>query len=114
MGYCEFYEQSCHKSRKERICECCEREIHIGDYYVNCRGKYEGEFFQRNLCLACEKAISAYCSDVENEFAYDDIYEYSKERVCYDCSKHYEDTCDESIMRCPKVEKYWLERDGGE
>lgn len=115
MSYMEFYSESCHQSRKERTCECCGKKIHIGDYYSNQRGKWEGEFFQRDLCLTCEKAISAFCSNVDSEFDYDEIREYTIERVCENCGKHYNDTCEEECtMWCPKVIKFWEEWDGAE
>ena len=115
MSYMDFYSESCHKSRKERTCECCGKEIHIGDYYVNQRGKWEREFFSRNLCLTCEKAILAFCSNVDNEFDYDEIHYYTVERVCEKCDKHYNDTCEEECtMWCPKVIKFWEEWDGAE
>ena len=115
MSYMEFYSESCHKSRKERTCECCGKKIHIGDYYNNQRGKFYGEFFQRDLCLTCKKVISAFCSDVDNEFCYDEIHEYSQERVCYNCPKHYNEECEEECTRwCPRVIKYWEEWDSAE
>lgn len=109
MSYLEFYSESRYKSRKERTCECCNNKINIGDYYSNQRGKWEGEFFQRDLCLTCANAISVFCSEVDNEFDYSEIEEDARERVCYDCDKHYDDTCEEECaMRCPKVKQYYV------
>lgn len=109
MSYMEFYSESRYKSRKERTCECCNSKINIGDNYSNQRGKWEGEFFQRDLCLTCANAISVFCSEVDDEFDYSEIEEDARERVCYDCDKNYDETCEEECaMRCPKVKQYYV------
>lgn len=115
MSHMEFFSESCHKSRKDRTCECCGKKIHIGDYYINQRGKWEHEFFSRDLCLICEKAISAFCSEVDNEFDYDEIHDYATQRVCNNCPELYNDECyEDCTMWCPKVIKYWEEWDSAE
>lgn len=75
---------------------------------MNRRGKWEGEFFQRDLCLTCAEAICVFCSEIDNEFDYDQIQEDAQERVCCKCDKHYNDTCEEEcIMWCPKVKQFY-------
>ena len=103
----EFYNESTHRARKERTCECCGKIIQAGELYTNQRGKYDGEFFTRDLCLPCEAILDRYCCEVDNEFTWDNVEEYAHECVCAKCQRYKDDDCDFSVFRCPNVQKHF-------
>lgn len=103
----EFYNESIHRARKARTCEGCAKTIQAGELYTNQRGKYEGEFFTRDLCLDCEAILNSYCCEVDNEFTWDDVEEYACNHVCWSCPKYADDDCDSATLRCPRVQKHF-------
>ena len=101
----EFYRHSTHVAKKEHICELCNESIPVGTLYSKECGKYDDEFFERKLHPICYEAVVAYCSDVDNEFTYEDVNEYITEQVCMICSNR--DKCIyPGIYYCPKVKRY--------
>lgn len=104
----EFYNESTHRARKERTCEGCGKVIQVGERYSNQRGKYDGDFFTRDLCLPCDTILANYCSEVDNEFNWDDVEEYAQECVCYKCQRYKDEDCDLPVLKCPKVQKHFL------
>jgi hypothetical protein len=103
----EFYNQSSHRSRRERVCEGCGKTIQVGETYVSQRGLYDGEFFTRALCVSCEEILDSYCCEIDNEFTWDDVEEYATECVCLKCQKYKDDDCDNATLRCPRVQKHF-------
>ena len=103
----EFYNESTHRSRKERTCECCGKTIQVGELYTNQRGKFDGDFFTRDLCLPCEAILDSYCIEVDNEYTWDDVEEYAAECVCLKCQKHKDDDCDVCVLDCPIVKRHF-------
>lgn len=106
----EFYEESKHKSQKERICELCGHVINVGDYYYAERGKFYGEFFSRALHVHCHNMEREYCEEVDNEFSWDAITDYIQEKYCNKCehaacNDDREDwtECDFYVTECPKL-----------
>lgn len=105
----EFFNESTHRSRKERVCECCGKTIQVGETYTNQRGKYEGDFFARDLCLPCEAILDSFCRNVDNEFAWDEVAEYAQNCVCWSCQKYADDCCDAPTLQCPIVKRHFYE-----
>lgn len=103
----EFYNESRHKSRKARICECCGKTIQVGETYTNQRGKYAGEFFTRDLCDLCEAVLYSYCSEVDTEFSWLEVREHAQSCVCWSCPKYADDECDTRVMECPRVRQHF-------
>lgn len=114
----EFYNESKHKSRKERTCELCGCVINVGDNYYSERGKFEGEFFSRCLHVHCHNMEREYCEEVDNEFAWDDITEYIQDKYCRDCehsacndqAEDWEE-CDFYVTECPKLIKQFSDKE---
>jgi hypothetical protein len=59
----EFFSESQQVARKEHVCCECDGVIHIGEWYLNCRGKWDGEigvYKQHMLCAFACIAIRDY------------------------------------------------------
>lgn len=82
----EFFNERLLKARKPHICEMCGREIKTGEIYRKETGVFYGEFFSRNLHNRCAEFEAEYCSNVENEFTWDEIYDYIVQKNCSVCS----------------------------
>lgn len=111
----EFFSESRHKSRKERTCEMCGGDIHTGEYYYSERGKFNGEFFSRDMHVCCHNMESEFCEEVDNEFSWDEILDYVREKHCGNCEhaacnddrEDWEECPYGWITECPKImEKY--------
>lgn len=109
----EFYNERHCKARKQHTCECCKKTIKPGEEYCYQAGKWEGEFFTRCYCLTCDNLVYEYCSEVDNEFDYSEIYDYAREKVCYGCQQYIDDDCDEDILLCPKVREHFTPKKDG-
>ena len=115
----EFYSESKHKSQKKRSCELCGHSINVGDYYYSERGKFEGEFFSRDMHVHCHNMESEYCDEVDNEFSWDAITDYIQDKYCRDCEhsplndqlENWEE-CDYYITNCPKLIKQFSDKEG--
>lgn len=114
----EFYSESKHKSRKERHCEMCGGAIHIGDCYYSERGKFEGEFFSRDMHVHCHNMERDFCENVDNEFAWDEISDYIQGKCCGDCEhaacNDQQDGWEECafyITECPKIIKLFSDKE---
>ena len=97
----EFYSESKHKSRKKRFCEMCGDVINAGDYYYSERGKFEGDFFSRDMHVHCHNMEQEFCEKVDDEFSWEDIIEYFVDNYCRDCENCEE--CDCRPTKCPKI-----------
>jgi hypothetical protein len=95
----EFYDESKHKSRKERVCEMCGGPIHVGDYYYSERGKFNGEFFSRDMHVHCHNMEQDFCDKIDNEFSWEQIIDYIQDAYCYKCDKS--EDCNICISDCP-------------
>lgn len=106
----EFYSERCYKAKKEHQCEMCGGKIMPGELYFQEKGKWCGDFFSRALHVQCHMLEIAYCTEVDNEFSWDAIYEYAQDEYCDTCehSCRFEDRedwtdCCESVSTCPKI-----------
>ena len=83
----EFYNERHPVARKQHRCECCKKIIDVGERYNYSAGKYDGDFFVRHLCLMCSQIFSMFCTDALDgeEFVWDEVLEYAKEKFCKDC-----------------------------
>ncbi|MGN1338831.1 MAG: hypothetical protein ACI4WS_00930 [Oscillospiraceae bacterium] len=97
----EFYSESKHRSRKKRFCELCGRVINAGDYYYSERGKFEGEFFSRDMHVHCHNIEQEFCNEVDNEFSWDQITDYIQDNYCTNCENWEERDC--FVTECPKI-----------
>ena len=114
----EFYSESKHKSSKERICELCGMVINKGDYYYSERGKFEGEFFSRDMHVHCHNMEYEFCEEVDNEFSWDEITDYIQDKYCSECehaacNDDQEDwaECDFYVTECPKLVKQFSDKE---
>lgn len=105
----EFYIESKHRSRKKRFCELCGRVINAGDYYYSERGKFEGDFFSRDMHVHCHNMEQEFCNAVDNEFSWDDIIEYIVDNYCGNCENREE--CDCRPTKCPKIIKQFSDEE---
>lgn len=108
----EFYNESKHKSRKKRVCELCGHVINVGDYYYSERGKFEGYFFSRDMHVHCHYIESEFCSEVDDEFSWEEITDYIQDNYCRDCehaacNDDRDDwtECNYFVTECPKLIK---------
>ena len=75
-------------------------EVSVGDLKITEPRIYFGEEDNRPVVVNADKI---------DEFDYSEIEEDARERVCYDCDKHYDETCEEECtMWCPKVKQYYV------
>ncbi len=80
----QFYRESKHKSSKERICEMCGTVINKGDYYYSQCGKFDGEFFSRDLHVHCRNMENEFCT---KEFFIEGVESYMKCVTCRECGR---------------------------
>lgn len=73
------------KANKESICEMCGRPIKNGEMYYHESGYFKGEFFCRILHEICYTMKVEYCTEVEQEFLWDNVQRYVEEKYCYKC-----------------------------
>ena len=116
----EFYRSSKRKSRKKRVCEMCGRSINVGDYYYSERGKFEGEFFSRDMHVHCHNMEEDFCCNVDNEFSWDEITDYIQDNYCRDCEHSPCNDNDENweecdycfVTECPKLIQQFSDKEG--
>jgi hypothetical protein len=115
----EFYSESSHVARKPHVCEMCCGTIHPGERYYRENGKWEGEFFTRALHEHCHLMEADYCSEVDNEFSWDEIIDYISDIYCRKCphSPCHDDLpdwteCEYSVTSCPTIKKALREKYG--
>lgn len=97
----EFYNDMIHVARKEHKCMLCNEKITIGEKYHRQSGKYEGDFFDRCLHNTCNKMITDYCSEMnEQEFDSCCIDEWLQETYCYNCDYNNGEGCEDDRFRC--------------
>jgi len=85
----EFYTERIHKAKKEHKCEGCNEIIPIGETYNKQTGKFEHEFFERNLHLKCANTLAEMLDDNrECEFTWEDVPEWWMERKCPKCKNY--------------------------
>lgn len=97
----EFYDRRTPVSRKERECEMCGQKIMLGERYSYESGKYNGDFFTRELHLDCLSALEKYWEEVDTEFCWDAVSDWWQETRCSDC-KHYYPPCDPTCKAARK------------
>ena len=69
----EFYGETIQKARKQYECECCKNVIEVGETYARRSASPFGDLTCRKLCLKCNEAVTAFCSESDSEFTYSDI-----------------------------------------
>lgn len=105
----EFYNRRTPVSRKERTCEMCGQKIMPGERYSSESGKFDGDFFARDLHLDCLQVLHDYLRAEEvNEFTYPDIYYWWRETQCTNC-KHRYPPCDLTCKAARKGGPYKCE-----
>lgn len=52
-GYCDVYEQTPVKSKKERKCHSCGHQIKVGEYYLRVQSLFEGRWDNSQYCGSC-------------------------------------------------------------
>lgn len=91
----EFYSEKERTARIQHKCSLCCGEIHSGEQYMYCSGKYDGDFFYRKYHMECSKVIYEYCEYTgENEYSTDDVMEWWQDSKCKTCKKRYITDCD--------------------
>lgn len=93
----EFYNSNYRTARKTHKCEFCGKEIAIGERYSYESGKFDGDFFERKLCIPCRKMLDAYADETgDGEFDWWWVSNYLTENYCdelcgqnkrHDCGK---------------------------
>lgn len=73
MSPLEFECETIQKARKQYECECCNRLIEVGEKYARCSPAVYGDHILRKLCLTCNDVVTAFCSESDKDFNYDDI-----------------------------------------
>ncbi len=87
----EFYNRMYLKARKPHKCEFCGRTIERGEKYSRETGKYDGDFFCRKLCIPCERMLSKFCLDTnEDEFCWWQVNDWLSDTHCEEC-EHFND-----------------------
>ena len=109
----ELYNSYIRTARKPHKCEYCEKEIIAGEKYSSESGKFEGDFFTRELCIPCRKMLDAYidCS-VDDSFDWLDVSDFLSDTCCYElCEQDKRHDCDKSPQCCEKIRRAILEKD---
>ena len=70
---CELYENKIVTARKDHRCEFCRKKIAKGEKYSREKGLYDNEFFERILCIPCNKMLDEFVSEVDSEFDWPEI-----------------------------------------
>lgn len=73
MTAIEFYGETIQKARKQYECECCKKLIEVGEIYARRSASSFGDLTNRKLCLKCNEAVTAFCSETDKDFTYNDI-----------------------------------------
>ena len=58
-GGFDFYRERFPIAKKEHKCDCCFETINPGERYSRETGKYDGDFFDRVLCIPCRNSGAA-------------------------------------------------------
>lgn len=106
----EFYNEKWATATKQHNCECCGKEIKIGERYHKESGKYDGEFFSRALCSNCAEIEADYCANIDNEFLWDEIIDYARDTFCVNCQHKEKDEdgdCDYLLGECPYIKEHY-------
>ena len=104
---CELYENKIVTARKDHWCEFCRKKIAKGEKYSREKGLYDNEFFERILCIPCNKMLDEFVSEVDSEFDWPEIRDYLQDEHCTKCPHYWADDCDDSPEDCPTIrEKY--------
>ena len=128
----EFYHVKHSKARKEHVCDLCGSKIRLGQTYERYSGKYDGNMFDLKYCLNCEKVIDAFLDENDtynklllkgipkkdililsayninecDEYSDDNIYDWLREKFCYDCKYGDYDVLDDCTVNkfcCPTI-----------
>lgn len=98
----EFYDDTyIHSARKPHICEYCKDTINPGESYYQEKGKFDGEFFCRSLHPVCHGMEVEFCSEIDNEFCWDEITDYVKDSVCWNCIHSIKNEDADGWTECP-------------
>lgn len=105
----EFYNHKKPIARKEHICEMCGQKIMVGERYSRDVGKYDGDFFTRDLHLDCSETLLRFIKEEDvDEFRYDEIAEWWESTRCSKC-KHEDGKCAEDV--CNKMtRRFWCDK----
>ena len=107
----ELYERYYRKAVKEHECEFCGKVICIGEKYSCEKGKYDGEFFTRKLCMVCDNILKMYCIGNNNEeFTYWELHDWLVDERCSKC-EHKNIKCDTKAENCPLVRMIYRKED---
>lgn len=80
----------------------CGQKIMPGERYSREVGKYDGEFFERDLHTECNDVLNDFLyENEENEFSYDEINYWWRETRCDNCKHHYP-SCDSTCKAAGK------------
>lgn len=102
----ECYMGECRKARREHECEFCKRKISKGKKYSYEKGKWEGEFFTRKLCIPCSNMLEEYLGDTGyDEFNWEDVEDFLTEEHCRNCA--HSDNCIQIPQQCGDVIKIY-------
>ena len=113
-----FLNEEHYKAKKPRTCEACGEEICVGEEYCRQTGKWDGKIFTRSWHLDCEKLMDYFFSDLATDetFEYGEVEDEYIGLVCHYCNEgpNKDDTCDDLIWHCQKVQDYVDEKTKGD
>ena len=109
----EFYNSKYQTARKTHKCEFCGKEIVIGEKYSYESGKFDGDFFERKLCIPCHKMLDAYADEIDDgEFDWWDVSDYLTEyycdKLCGQNKRHY---CNKLPQCCYRIRIQFSEKE---
>jgi len=108
----EFYNKKNRTARKIHNCDFCNNTIQVGDTYSHETGKYNGDFFDRKLCLCCSNILSTYLNvQGVREFDWDNIADWLSDTHCCECEQHSsypaKNSCECIPAACIKIRKIY-------
>lgn len=106
-GGFDFYRERLPVAKKEHKCDCCFETINPGEQYSRETGKYDGDFFDRVLCIPCHNMLIDYCNNVDNEFTWDAVQEYVEETFCDYCKKKRKVKCIGNVFKCKVARRHY-------
>ena len=109
----DCYTQTFPIARKVHNCDFCGKQIEKGEKYSRESWKDGGEFWNRILCISCEKILTQFCKEnSKDEFDWDWILDWLSDKYCYSCihGTQEEDDCEygySKIPNCPRIRKHF-------
>ena len=104
-----FYREAKHKANILHFCTLCGERIESGTTYFKQVGKFNGEFFQRDLHPQCKFIIDAYMHDNNDEdLDFTAVLDYAKKEICSQCKQNKKLSifknkinCNQKMSTCP-------------